>query len=217
MKFKGVIFDLDGTLLDTIEDLSDSMNAVLEEKGLPVHPVNSYKIFVGDGVEVLVERALPEKYRMDKLFLEDCVEKMRFIYNKNSRNKTKPYKGIPELLNELKKKGYRMGILSNKPDDATQSVVQHYFEPGLFDSVIGRKPEYPKKPAPDGALKVMRDLGLSPEEVFYLGDTSTDMQTAVGAGFFPAGALWGFRGAEELIEHGARAIFKNPADIIPML
>ena len=217
MRFKAVLFDLDGTLLDTLDDLGDSMNAVLSSRSLATHDREKYKYFVGDGVHNLVLRALPELLRGDDEMVRSCIADMRAEYSRRWKDKTRPYDGITELLDELTRRRVKMAILSNKPHPALTDVVRHYFGGWTFDAAIGARPSVPQKPDPAIALEVGRIAGIAPEDFLYLGDTNTDMQTAVAAGMFPVGALWGFRTAEELRESGARALVAHPRDVLGLL
>jgi len=216
MAYKAVLFDLDGTLLDTLEDLADSMNVVLRRFGFPEHPVEPYKYFVGDGVDNLVLRTLPEAHR-DPATVQLCMAAMREEYARRWADKTHPYDGIPELLDALTARGIRMAVLSNKPDDFTKLCVARLLPRWRFGLVAGMRPSGPKKPDPAGARAAAEHFGLRPAEVLYLGDTNTDMQTAVAAGMFPVGALWGFRTADELVANGAKVLIEKPLDLLQLL
>lgn len=216
MKIRAVFFDLDGTLLNTLEDLADSANAALEANGLPVHPLEAYRYFVGSGAVTLITRAIPPDKRTDAM-VNACYKRFREEYSRRWDAKTRPYEGIPELLDELQRRGIRMAVLSNKPQAATEECVARFFPRWPFDPVHGHREGVPVKPDPAGALGMARHLGLNPDEVFYLGDSDVDMLTAVRAGFFPAGALWGFRTEEELVKAGACAVLSHPADLLPLL
>ena len=216
MQFEAILFDLDGTLLDTLEDLANSMNAVLEGRGLPQHGNELYKQFVGDGMEVLVRRALPESHRGEQL-VQACLLAMRKEYSIRWRETTRPYEGIPELLDALRVRRLRMAILSNKPDEFTREMVTALLAPWRFDAVVGARPEVPKKPDPTVALAIARDLAIPPARILYLGDSGTDMRTAVSAGMFPVGALWGFRAAAELEANGAWVLISRPTELLGFL
>lgn len=211
---RAVIFDLDGTLLDTIDDLADSMNAVLARQGFEPHSIESYKQFVGDGVRRLVQRALPED-AADRVTA--CMEDMRVEYGRRCFDKTRPYDGVPRLLADLQAKQILMGVLSNKPEDATRRVVERYFDPGVFDDVRGARDETPHKPDPAGALTIASAWRVGPAEILYVGDTNTDMQTAVAAGMTPVGALWGFRSEQELLDNGAEHLCQSPLEVPALL
>ncbi len=213
MNYKAVLFDLDGTLLDSLEDLADSMNAVLRRNGHPEHPLEAYRYFVGDGVEALARRVLPEGHR-DEAAIAACIEQMREEYKDRWDKKTRPYPGIPELLDALTERAVKLGVLSNKPDATTRTMVAALLPRWSFDDVVGARPEVPRKPDPAGALEIARRLAVAPAEFLYLGDTDTDMKTAVAAGMFPVGALWGFRDAEELTASGAKVLIEKPTDLL---
>ena len=214
MACEGVIFDLDGTLLDTLEDLADSMNCALAKVGCPGHPVEAYKTMVGDGVKTLAMRALPPHARDEQTVA--TVAAMRAEYALRWKNKTRPYPGIPELLDALTARGVRMAVLSNKPHDATVDCVRVLLPKWTFSVVQGQVDSMPKKPDPAGALAIARTWGVAPEEILYLGDTDTDMQTATAAGMVAVGVLWGFRDDTELRTNGARHILKTPADFLSL-
>jgi phosphoglycolate phosphatase len=214
--YEGILFDLDGTLLDTLEDLADSMNEVLIGLGFPTHSVEAYKFFVGEGVEVLVRRVLPEDHRTPEI-IEQSLLRMREVYGRSWRLKTRLYAGVPELLDALSGRRLKLAILSNKVDDFTQIMVADLLASWRFDRVLGARPARPKKPDPAGALEIAKDLQLAPAQFLYLGDTPIDMKTAVAAGMFPIGVLWGFRPAEELRSGGARLLIDHPLDLLPVL
>ena len=213
VKFKAVLFDLDGTLLDTIDDLADSMNTILKTFGFPRHEVEKYKYFVGDGMDVLVKRALPESCRDEKV-ISRCIHAMEEEYSLHWADKSRPYIGIPELLDAFVSEDIKISILSNKPHDPTKAVVSIMLAKWKFDVVAGVKKGVPRKPDPAAAIGIANHLGILPQDFLYIGDTHTDMKTAFSAGMFPVGALWGFRTGEELIKAGARILVKNPADLL---
>ena len=213
-KFQAVLFDVDGTLLDTLEDLADSMNGVLQTEGFPVHPVEAYKHFVGEGMANLVRRTLPENRRADEAVVSRCFASMVETYGRKWRDKTRPYEGIPELLDALQRLGIRMAVLSNKPDGFTRLTVSHFLPGWSFDVVRGESPPIPRKPDPASALEIAKTLEIRPERFVYLGDTGTDMETACRAGMYAVGVLWGFRTAKELLEAGARALIEKPGDLM---
>lgn len=215
--FAAVLFDADGTLLDSIEDLADSMNATLHHHGFPEHGVDKYKYFVGDGMENLVIRALPVPERANPAMVHECLEMMRGHYALNWKNKTRPYPGIPQLLDELSRHDIKMAILSNKPDDFMQQVVVDLLPSWKFEAVMGERPPTPRKPDPSAAILISRMLGISPDRFLYLGDTATDMLTAKGAGMYGVGVLWGFRTAEELLANGARKLISHPGELLDLI
>ncbi len=216
MPYAAVIFDLDGTLLDTLDDIAESMNQALTELGFPAHGRESYRYLVGDGVDVLARRALPEQKRCDDALVRDLVRRHKAVYATRWNLKTRPYDGVTELLGALRAKGLPTAVLSNKPEDATVEAVGHFFG-GFIDIVRGQRPDVPKKPDPAAALSIARQWGIEPERILYLGDTSVDMDTARAAGMRPVGALWGFRTREELLEHGAAELISSPLELLGIL
>jgi phosphoglycolate phosphatase len=215
VNFRAVLFDLDGTLLNTLDDIANSMNSVLTHLGFPTHPVETYKYFVGDGMEKLAYRSLPQTQR-DEDVVARCVIAMREEYSKRYAERTRPYEGIAELLDSLAHRSVVMAILSNKPDDYTKKIVSRFLHHWQFDIVIGARPFVPKKPDPVAALEIAEKLAIPPEAFLYAGDTGTDMQTALAAGMYPAGVLWGFRGSEELIAGGAKVLVEKPLDLLKL-
>jgi len=216
MPFRAVLFDLDGTLLDTLADIADAANAVLARRGLPAHGYQRFRYLVGDGVRVLFERALPPEARSEASVAE-CVADFKAEYDRTWNRTSRPYDGIEALLDELTRRGLLLAVLSNKPDDFTKRCVAEYFARWNWAAVIGQRPDLPRKPDPVGALKIAADLRLAPADVLYVGDTSTDMRTALAAGMFPAGCLWGFRTEAELRESGAQAIVARPDELLALL
>ena len=214
--YKCVLFDLDGTLVDSLVDLANSMNRVLTGQGFPAHPIQAYRYFVGDGITKLVQRALPTETQKPEL-IQDCVQKMRQEYALHWADTTRPYPGIAELLDTLAIRQIPMVILSNKPDTLTQMVVKTLLPDWNFAVVAGARETFPRKPDPAGALRIARMLHLEPEDFLYLGDTNTDMQTARSARMFAVGALWGFRTAGELKKNGAQALLSVPMELCPLL
>ncbi len=214
MKMRAAVFDLDGTLLDTIEDLTDSMNAALAALGFPARTIAECKSLVGDGLATFVRRALPKSERDNPESARRLHEAMRAEYRLRSTVKTKPYPGIPELLDALAARGIPMAVLSNKPHPATLSVIAHYFPGTAFCAVFGARENVPIKPDASAALEIAALLELPAGEILYVGDTNTDMQTAAAAGMFGIGALWGFRTAAELRAAGARALAARPEDVL---
>ena len=181
---KGIIFDLDGTLLNTIDDIADSINAVLKKHGLPTHTVEEYKTFVGSGAKVLITSALGEKANDEKLYKEVFDEYIEY-YGKHREDKTAPYAGIVEMLEKLKSK-YRLGVLSNKPHADTVPMVKAHFGDEFFDFVYGQRDGIPRKPDPTVVYKMINDMGLTVDEVMYVGDSENDVLRALGVPYIRA-------------------------------
>ncbi len=213
MSYKAVIFDLDGTLLDTLEDLALSVNSVLKEKGFKEHSVEAYRYFVGDGIDVLVKRAFPAELTGSEHELEQIVKKVKEEYSRRWADNTRPYPGVNDLLNFLKDNKIPMAIFSNKPHEFALLTVDKLLPDWSFFEVCGIRPGTPHKPDPQGALSISQKMKIPPSEIVYLGDTGTDMQTAKAGGFYAVGALWGFRPAEELEHEGALMLASSPADL----
>ena len=213
---KSVIFDLDGTLLDTIEDITDSMNHVLDRYGFSRHSIAEYKLFVGDGAVNLVKRSVCGAVVSGDM-LTQLEEGYRAEYLKRHADKTRPYDGIPELLAALTDRGSKIAVLSNKPHEATEKVIAHYFPTIVFDAVIGQRPGHPIKPDPGGVYEILGILGVKKESVLYIGDTGTDILTAKAAGLKAVGALWGFRDKAELAGNGADLYAAQPMDLLDLL
>jgi len=215
IRFEAILFDLDGTLLDTLVDLADSFNTALKQLGFPVHPVDSYRYFTGQGVIGLTKNALPQAHR-DDATIERLLLSATEQYKARWADNTRPYPGIPELLSELEKRDIFKVVLSNKPDEFTQLIVKKLISRWSFDIVRGEKPPTPRKPDPTAALEMANRLKIPPQKFLYLGDTNTDMWTASAAGMYPVGALWGFR-PEELADAGAKITIKEPVELINLL
>lgn len=207
---KFVIFDLDGTLLNTLEDLKDSTNFALHEFAYPKRTLDEVRSFLGNGVQKLIERAVPK----DCQNVEECLKCFKNHYSENMYNKTAPYEGIVEVLKELREKGLKIGVVSNKFDAAVKELCEKYFD-GLIDVAIGQSDEVAKKPAPDGVLKAMEILGAEKEFTIYVGDSDVDVQTAKNANLPCIGVTWGFRDRENLF--GADFIIEKPCDIINVI
>jgi len=206
-----IFFDLDGTLLDSVQDLADAANAALRAFGLPEHPVHAYNYFVGDGFELLIQRASPKD--ADSELRQRVMQQARENYRQNWANSSKPYEGIPEMLKELQHRRIPLAVLSNKPHEFTLLTMQYFFPTIGFAYIQGSPPGLRAKPDPALALKILQELRLEAHDVLFMGDTSVDMMTAVNAGMFPVGVLWGFRTEEELRRHGARLILTKPAEL----
>jgi phosphoglycolate phosphatase len=214
--WKAVIFDLDGTLLDTLSDLSDAMNRVLHQMGFATHSTGEYRRFVGNGALMLVKRALPQESHDEEL-VRSCLTAFLRDYGMNWMIRTRPYDGVSEMLDTLVESGFRMAILSNKPDEITKISVRELLSKWTFDAVIGQRDGVPLKPEPTGALEIAELLHIQPSECVYLGDSPVDMETAIAAGMLPVGVLWGFRSQEELLEGGARVLIREPTELLGVL
>jgi len=216
LTYNGLICDLDGTLLDSLADLGESMNTVLAADGLPLHPLSAYRYFVGDGVEMLAERSLPPSLRSPETVAE-MARRMREVYAGRWSVHTKPYPGINQMLAQAQEAGLTLAVLSNKVDRFTREMVGHFFPQVPFAAVVGAKTGVPNKPHPQSVLQLAGDLGLEPGQCIFLGDTPVDMKTANAAGMFAAGVLWGFRGEEELKQAGARRLLAHPSELAGLI
>ena len=212
MNFHAVIFDLDGTLADTLEDIADNMNRVLAGMGYPTHAYDTYRFYIGNGLKNLVTQCLPENARTDAI-IALCHDRMVAEYNANYINKTRLYDGIPELLDALSLQQIKLAVLSNKADALTQKICAVLLKNWKFEIVMGAAECFPRKPDPASALFIAEQLGVDPTNICYLGDSDVDMKTAIAAGFYPVGAGWGFRSKEELVENGAKLVIDHPTDL----
>ena len=210
---KAILFDLDGTLVNTLEDIADAMNRSLRLHDLPEWDLMDYRFLVGNGAKVLAERAVRDRKDLAK----DVQAEYQFWYERHNMDKSHAYEGMPETLKALSDKGIRLCVLSNKPDVDSKHVVNHYY-PGIpFEIIRGQLPGVPVKPDPTGALNIACEMNLTPDDFLYVGDTAVDMTCARSAGMFPVGALWGFRTKEELLESGAKVLLERPEDLLTLL
>lgn len=210
---KGIVFDLDGTLLDTLADIAAACDGALAEFGYPGRTLAEYKKMVGNGFEKLTERAIgsrPANFR-------EIVARARELYREGMTLKTEPYSGMTETLRALSEAGVRLAVLSNKPDDLSRTLIARYFPDIPFRKVVGAIDGVPLKPDPASLFDMMRGMTLDPGDVGYCGDSDVDMKTAKAAGVAALGAGWGFRGPEELRAAGASAIFTKPAELLSIL
>jgi phosphoglycolate phosphatase len=214
--FDGVIFDLDGTLLDSLQDIAEAANRVLHSLGSPTYLVSDYRYLVGDGASMLFQRALPSCANNDELRTE-CMQRFEAEYSNCWKNHSKPYDGIVELLKSIRTTALKLGILSNKLDPFTKKCASYFFPSISFDMVVGHSDRFPRKPDPASALWMAETLQLHPDRIAYVGDTNTDMKTAANAGFFAIGVAWGFRPETELREFGARVVAHAPSDLKEIL
>ena len=211
--FKGIIFDLDGTLLDTIETIAYYGNTTLEKFGFKSIDTKKYNYMAGLGAKHLVKSMLSESGSEDEEVFERVFLDYNKSYNVDPLYKTEVYDGINELICNAKKHDMKLAVLSNKPHEATVDVINNFFDNGTFDICFGAREGVPLKPDPTPAIAVANKLGLSPEECIYVGDTDVDMKTGKGAGFYTVGVLWGFRDRQELEENGADIIVSRPEEI----
>ena len=211
---KGLIFDLDGTLLNTINDIGQSVNEMLEDYGYKTHSMDEYRLMVGHGFKDLIYKALPSGTSEQKQL--EGLEKFLYYYNLNYLNSSHPYEGIKELLENLQTNGFLLGVNSNKREDYTISLLDVYLKEISFKKVVGQK-DQPKKPDPLGARQIMEAMGLKEDEVVYVGDSKTDILTAKNAHMTSIGVLWGFRGEKELVTSGADYLAAKPSDILDII
>jgi phosphoglycolate phosphatase len=216
MSYKAVLFDLDGTLINTLHDLATCVNTVLSEKGFPTHKLNAYRFFVGEGAIVLIRRALPKGEWSDSL-IKECHEMFMRVYRQNCGKEAFLYEGIPELLNELTQRRLKLCVLSNKPHELTIKSISELLSNWKFDIVLGQRDNVPRKPDPAGAVEIANHLNMTASDFLYLGDTAIDMKTSIAAGMFPVGALWGFRDRKELLQNGAQKLIEKPIELLELL
>ncbi|HET9570621.1 MAG TPA: HAD family hydrolase [Bacteroidales bacterium] len=214
--YKAVLFDLDGTLINSLHDIADSMNRVLEKKGYQTHDYDAYRYFIGRGLYNLVSRTLPESEKNEQN-IRNLYQELLRDYEVNLLHKTVLYRGIPDLLDALVSKNIKLTILSNKADDFTKKIAAELLKAWPFDVVLGSGENVPRKPDPAGALMISEALQIQPSEFLYVGDTSTDMKTAIAAEMYPVGVTWGFRTKEELLENGACTIIDQPLELMELL
>ena len=216
-KFSAILFDLDGTLLDTLEEIATAANAALQRRGCARHEIKTYRRFVGNGVRNLVERILPEDTHSNHRDVQQFAEDLAAEYERRADRLTKIYPGIPELLTTLQDKGISLAILSNKPHLLTIRCANRFLSQWRFQSILGQQTSRPRKPDPAGALEIAKRLRIPPHSILYVGDTEVDIQTARAAGITSVGALWGFRSKAELIANKPNFIVETPKQILPLL
>jgi len=215
MKFKGIIFDLDGTLVNSLEDIADSINKVLQDLNYPTHSYDVFQYFIGSGLRNTVFEALPVSNNNDEQ-IDICFERMVKGYSESCTLKTKPYEGIIELLDYLVSQNIKLAVFSNKADELTKKIVKAIF-PDYFSDVVGLSTEALKKPNPFEALAISKKWNLKPEEILFVGDSDIDMQTAVNANMFPVGVTWGYRTEEELKNSGAKVVVNKAPELLEIL
>ncbi len=211
MAYTSVIFDLDGTLVDTLVDLADTCNEVLDYYHFPTHPTTAFKTFVGDGLQMLIKRILPVD-TAERVLLQ-CCESFTLLYSQNWKRNSCPYEGISDMLSALNKHNVKLAVLSNKPHEFAKLFVEEFFPAGLFSIVYGQRNGFPKKPDPTVALGIASQFGSRPEDTLFVGDSGLDIQTGKAAGMSTAGVSWGFRGAKELADNDADTIVHNPLEL----
>ena len=214
MKYKIAIFDLDGTILNTLDDLADSLNVVLQEFKMPLHTYEQVRFMVGNGIPKLIERAVPEGTSNPKY--TQVLNKYIEYYEKHCSKKTAPYDGILEILTQMKSYGMKLAVNTNKVAQAAEELCIHYF-PSVFDYVCGSCPQIPVKPAPDGVNKILHHFNLKKEDAVYIGDSDVDIQTGKNAGIDVISAVWGFRGKDFLLQNGAEKIVQNAQELLEMI
>ncbi|MEM6459118.1 MAG: HAD family hydrolase [Planctomycetota bacterium] len=214
MPIRAVMFDLDGTLADTLEDLARAGNHAMSAVGRPTFPVERYRTLAGQGLERLIRDALGPEHQ--PLF-DPAITSFRGHYAAHRFDHTRPYDGVVELLDDLRSRGLPLAVMSNKPDDATVDTVARLFAAETFAAVRGHRAGYPVKPDPKAALEICDELGVPPESWAYVGDSDVDVHTGRAAGFFTVGVSWGFRSVDELRDAGAAAVIDRPAELLPLL
>jgi phosphoglycolate phosphatase len=215
VQFDGVIFDLDGTLVDTLEDLADAMNRVLVAEHLPTHDYTWYRQAIGNGVRRLVTIAIPAERRSEQT-IGEYVDQMMADYDEHCLVKSRLYDGIAEMLGKLRAGGVRLAVNSNKPDDPTQRIVDALIGAATFEAVMGARPGVPLKPDPTAALLIRDRFGIAADRIVYVGDSQVDMRTAAAAGMVAVGVTWGFRTKSELVENGAVAVLDHPRELLAL-
>jgi len=212
---KAVIFDLDGTLLNTIDDLANSVNFMLRQFGFPTFSVDEYKYKVGNGMRKLIERSLPKTHGSDEQ-IEKSLKVFMDYYNQHKSDNTAPYKDIINLLNDLKTKGIKLAVVTNKAHVSANPLIKNTF-PDIFDEITGQKENVPTKPNPQSVFNTLEKLNVTPDECLFVGDSGVDMQTAKNAEIKAIGVLWGFRKKEELLQDGADEIISSPLELLKFI
>ena len=212
---KAIIFDLDGTLLNTIVDLSESVNIVLEKYNFPLHSIEEYKYFLGKGIIVLCKKAFPKDISTKQF--QQYLKEVEEVYKVRQTLKTSPFDEIREMLEGLNNLGIKIAVLSNKPHEFTKTTVEHYFPNIKFEVVYGARDGFERKPSPNSALEIAKIMNLKPEELYFVGDSETDIKTGINANIQPIGVEWGYRKVSELEESGAHNIISKPSDIFKYL
>lgn len=212
---KAVLFDLDGTLVNSLADLAEGVNRALKTENYPTHEVEAFKYFVGDGMPIMIERALPAD-KKDPDTIARMLKLLKAYYSEHFADFTCAYDGVPELVKELKKRGFIVAVVTNKAQDMAEIVVKKFYG-DTFDLIFGMREGIPGKPDPTMALLAMEELGVKPEECVFIGDSGMDVATGVNSGALPVGELWGFRGEEELRKNGAKYIITRPEELLDII
>jgi phosphoglycolate phosphatase len=216
MAIQAVIFDLDGTLLDTLADLAAAVNRVLTRQGFPRHDVDAYRWFIGHGSAVLMKRALPPTERSPER-IQACLQELLDDYGRNWHHLTRPYDGIVDLLQTLAERHIPMAVVTNKPHRFATLMIAHYFNSSIFGHISGQRDGIPKKPDPSLALATAHEMGVVPGNCLFLGDSAVDIETARRAGMLAVGAAWGFRPVSELRDAGATHVIEQPIDLLSLI
>lgn len=214
-RIKAVLFDMDGTITNTLDDLADATNYALSAFGFKTHETDAFRYFVGDGIPKLIERALPEEKRDAETILA-VKDKFFEYYNVHSMDKTAAYPGVPEVVKEVMSLGYKTAVVTNKDEPAAKEILSKLY-PDCFDYIFGASDDIPKKPDPTLAHIAMKKLGVTPDDCVFVGDSCVDIQTAKNSGAYDVGVSWGFRPRTELEEYGATAIIDEPNELIELL
>jgi len=215
MKVEGIIFDLDGTLVHTIEDIAGAANVLFERHGLPQHGIEYYLNWIGNGAVKFIERAHGKPVGREQL--SAYVNEFKEIYEKNLHDKSRVYDGVPELLDKLVSLGIQISVLSNKPDNLTKKVVSYYLSEWPLVPVFGQREEVPRKPDPDGAIEIAEMMEIDPERILFVGDSDNDILTAQAAGMIPVGASWGYgRLVNEPVE-GDYPMIHKPSELLNLI
>ena len=216
MSYRAVLFDLDGTLLDTLNDIAFAVDRVLKKHNFPTHRLSDYRSFISDGIVMLITRSLPKENRYEGT-IHECVQDFHEIYGQNWNRMTRPYDGVIETLEKLSARHLKLAVFSNKSHDFAIKCVDEFFPDIPFDFVLGQLDEIPPKPNPAGAIRIAEKLGLLSNQILFVGDSAVDMKTAVAAGMFPVGVLWGFKTFEELKSNGANVLINHPREILSLI
>ena len=211
------IFDLDGTLLNTIKDLGEAVNFALDKNGFHTHSIASYPFFVGNGVRRLIERSLPEDARKQSTVVDTMLRDFKQYYNEHNTDRTQPYDGMPELLHQLQEQGVKLAVASNKYQQATEKIIGHFFADIDWVAVVGQQEGVPVKPDPSIIFMILSQAKVAKQDTLYVGDSGIDMEAARRACVDSVGVTWGFRPVKELKENHANVIINKPIDILPII